>query len=108
MKILILVLFFLSSCYRDHDKFQQSDLEKIERILNFPSEVGDLNKYHRYCFVNKIELNCIYVNEGQKKFTLIKKFSDMPEILDGGCDIINLKYKLIEDKIDHLFCNGDA
>jgi hypothetical protein len=80
----------------------------LDEQLVMPDGAGPLAEYNRY--YAKTENGWIGVlhstPKGKGKATLTTE-SKLPEVLDGGCGIVNVKFDT-EMKLVHAFCNGDA
>lgn len=108
MKPYVLLVASLLACSSDYDENGINLIKEIESDISLPKKINGLEKYHRYCFNEQKELNCVYILEETENITFVKSYKDLPEIMDGGCDVINLKYDKISKNVEYFFCNGDA
>lgn len=80
--------------------------------MTMPQMASPLNTYVRYFsgeFMGgrRIVIGT-FVYDPQNADVRIVAPKQMPKILDGGCDIINLTYDVDQKQILTLFCNGES
>ncbi|WJI15909.1 hypothetical protein MWN52_00930 [Pseudoxanthomonas winnipegensis] len=83
-------------------------LEQQVRLAKDASPLSDYTRY--YTLTAEGMLVGIYVKDfdgGDRQAHLVSK-REMPLILDGGCNVIHLRYDPGANKVLHVFCNGIA
>lgn len=87
-------------------------VETIELALTMPKGAHPLSSYVRYYAQHTLGKNLYIVATFVKKESAgkieIVDFQQIPQLFDGGCDVIKLRYSVSEKKIVSLLCNGDA
>lgn len=90
---------------------------KIEKQLVAKHSDIDLQRFARfYAHENSVSVSAVYLfansgyepMEGEAGKVYWVSSKDMPEVMDGGCSVINLSYNKITDTLVSVFCNGDA
>ena len=85
---------------------------KVEKELVLPRSSKPLKEYKRYYFGilsgKERILGAVFVYKEGEAGALIVKEAEAPQILDGGCGVIHLKYDVDGQKVISLFCNGEA
>lgn len=98
---LIIVLLILASC---NDSVEVKIIKEIEKSVT----IGDVKKYNRYYYIeNNIVYGTYLVTNEKSKFLMLKK-NEIPKVLDGGCDVINVVFDLNTKKIQNQFCNESS
>jgi hypothetical protein len=107
---------FGSACQTDDNTDKMLSL-KIEKHLIAKHSDIDLNRYARfYVHDNFVSVSAVYLfanpgyepSQGEVGHVYWVSTNELPDIMDGGCSVINLKYNTITDKLVSVFCNGDA
>lgn len=83
----------------------------LERALILPKGAYPLSKYTRhYAAVNRGGRTMVrgVLVGGPSKVVIETVKSDLPVIMDGGCDVVNVLYDTKMHKIVNVFCNGYA
>lgn len=121
MSYFLLGLFFSSGCNHAEKANAQSspqeisqpslvDIDNIETLLVMPERSYPLTSYKRY-YAKVIIENDDYI-VGTFKYdnicpgVLITSYSDFPIFLHGGCNIVNLKFSVKDNKIIAIRCGG--
>jgi len=90
----------------------ESLISEIEAKLDMPAKSFPLNTYVRY-FAGEVADNRRlvvgeFLHDPENAGVRIVEREKMPDVLDGGCGVINLKYDIERKEIIAFFCNGEA
>lgn len=85
---------------------------EIEASLKMPSKAFPLDTYVRY-FAGEVAddrrlVVGTFLHDPKNAGVRIVEREKMPEVLDGGCSVVNLKYDMERKEVLALFCNGEA
>lgn len=86
-------------------------VERVESSLVLPSGAYRLSSYARYYSPNpenSDEILGTYVHGRGSAGSFIVAPDRMPQLQDGGCSVIELRYSLKDRKATALFCHGEA
>lgn len=87
-------------------------VETIEAALAMPVGAHPLSSYVRYYAQHTVKKNLFIVATFVKRDSAgkieIVDFDQLPQMFDGGCDVIKLRYAVSEKKVISLLCNGEA
>jgi hypothetical protein len=87
-------------------------ISNVEKGLVLPKGANPMVEYNRYYFGTfsggKRILSAVFLREKGPGSVKIIKEAEAPQVLDGGCSVIHLKYDADSKKIISLFCNGDG
>jgi hypothetical protein len=87
-------------------------VSEVEASLELPEGAFPLNTYVRHFAGVAIEERRVvvgtFLQDPDGAGVRIVDLKKMPKVLDGGCDVINLKYDIERKKVLELFCNGEA
>lgn len=77
-----------------------------------PPNAFPLNTYVRY-FAGEVAddrrlIVGTFLHDPENAGIRIVEREKIPEVLDGGCDVVNLKYDIERKEVLALFCNGEA
>jgi len=95
----------------DSYKLTQTEISKIEaKVVELP-EGRSIKNYNRY-YAGRLErglyiVTAVYIS-GINGRAIIVPYGELPLVLDGGCDVIKIKYNLAEKSIISIRCNGSA
>ena len=108
LTILLFISFILSACTdRDadpHDKL----MNRIEEQLVLPQGAEPISKYDRfYTRDGKIVVGTLVLGKSGSR-SWVKSISDLPQVFDGGCGVINVRYNPKSDTVENVHCNGVA
>jgi hypothetical protein len=86
-----------------------ADLRFLERNLVLPVDALALDKYTRY-YAGSIRdgrriIRGVLVS-GTSRVVIMSSLSDLPVILDGGCQIVNVEYDIGRRQLVRAACNG--
>lgn len=107
---------FGSACQKDDDTDKVLS-SKIEKHLVAKHSDIDLKRFARfYAHENLGSVSAVYLfanpgyepMEGEAGKVYWVSTEEMPEVMDGGCSVINLAYNKITDTLISVSCNGDA
>jgi hypothetical protein len=87
-------------------------VETIELALTMPKGAHPLSSYVRYYAQHTLGESLYIVatfvkRESAGKIEIVD-FQQIPQLFDGGCDVIKLRYSVSQKKVVSLLCNGDA
>ncbi|MBA4088437.1 MAG: hypothetical protein C0491_11670 [Novosphingobium sp.] len=105
---LVFIPFILSTCTdRDahpHDKL----MDRIEEKLVLPHGAKPISGYERfYTRDGEIVIGTLVLGKSGKR-SWVKSISDLPQVFDGGCGVINVRYSPKSDTVENVHCNGVA
>jgi hypothetical protein len=82
----------------------------IEGDISLPLGAFPLGEYTRYYSDSAGDDWCVHGMYvwGGKKDIRIMPLDNFPKVLDGGCEIIRLKYDLRQKKMIFISCSGNA
>ena len=87
-------------------------VESIESALAMPLGAHPLTKYVRYYAQHTVNSHsyvvATFVRRESKGRIEIVDFNLLPQVFDGGCDVIKLRYSVTQEKVVSFLCNGDA
>ena len=79
-----------------------------EIVKQWPKHAANIDNYHRYYKIDMDYIYGLYLNKGTEKIILLKIDETFPQILDGGCNVINIKISKHNMITKYVFCNEDA
>lgn len=87
-------------------------VSEVEASLKMPPNAFPLNTYVRY-FAGEVAddrrlIVGTFLHDPENAGIRIVEREKIPEVLDGGCDVVNLKYDIERKEVLALFCNGEA
>ncbi len=87
-------------------------ISEIEASLDMPAKAFPLDTYVRY-FAGEVADNRRlvvgeFLHDPENAGVRIVEREKMPEVLDGGCGVVNLKYDIERKEVLAFFCNGEA
>jgi hypothetical protein len=87
----------------------QSTVTEIESKIKLPSGSRPLSSYVRYYSSdeNGTVIATYFFDSTPGRVVIVGK-GDMPGIMDGGCDVINVRYSVSNRQFEQVFCNGVA
>lgn len=85
----------------------------IEPKVTLPKGAHALNAYTRYYAVERGSAGTIYVvgifiHDAAATGIQIVELDDLPKRLDGGCDVIDVRYSVAVRRVLFIRCNGVA
>lgn len=84
----------------------------MEGLIAMPRGASAVNSYRRYYSGTTVGNSKIvtgtFVAQGEVGGIKIVKMKDQPQIFDGGCSVVNLKYEIDLKRVVSIFCNGSA
>ncbi len=91
---------------------KMQNITRIEATLKMPTGTRPLVSYVRY-YANVVEgnrryVNATYVYDGTSGRIVVVDVDKLPRIFDGGCDVIELRYDLDQEKFIFVRCGGVA
>lgn len=91
---------------------KMQNITTIEAKLKMPNGTRPLVSYVRY-YANVVEgnhryVNATYVHDGISGRIVVVDVDKLPRIFDGGCDVIELRYDLDQEKFIFVRCGGVA
>lgn len=113
----ILGLIVFGSACQQNDDANQALSSKIEKQLIAEHSDIDLRRFARfYAHGNLGSVSAVYLfanpdydpMEGEAGKVYWVSTEEMPEVMDGGCSVINLAYNIITDTLISVSCNGEA
>ena len=92
-------------------RLNRADICQIESEITELPDGRNLYSYHRY-YAGRVEgksyiVTGVFVNSHEAGVTIVL-YEQLPLIFDGGCDVITVKYNLVEKRVVSMRCNGDA
>lgn len=104
----------LASCSSDMDRNKDIGLEgqeisEIESALRLPSGASALEAYDRYYYLSDETIEGRFtkakVTPGK---VLLVEANQLPQVLDGGCDVIFLHIDRGTKVVNSILCSGTA
>jgi len=84
----------------------------IESQLSMPSKSRSKETYVRYFAGIMIEgrwfVVGVFLYDPANAAVRLVDISNLPEVHDGGCDVVNLRYDVEREEVVSIFCNGEA
>jgi hypothetical protein len=88
----------------------RSHIEAIERSVTIPEGGHKIERYLRYYANDEVGEKSIVIglylaNRDEVGIKIVDK-EDLPNVLDGGCDVIRLRYDRVSMKVIEVNCAG--
>jgi len=96
------------------DSPPQEDLSplifKIEKEIKMPANSLAIDKYARYYVLSNEKgikvLVGTYRHDEKNSGIHIVRPENIPQVMDGGCSIVNVRYDVVRKVFLEVFCNG--
>jgi hypothetical protein len=113
--LLIAAILLLSSCTRMEAVKESGNtramISGIERNIVLPEEsnrLGDYSRYYAQTYVSgKPYLVGVFLLDGAGEVRVVSE-SDLPVVLDGGCDVVHVEYDVTEERMVTICCQGGS
>jgi hypothetical protein len=79
-------------------------IDQLEARITMPVGARDLHAYTRYYAQTGGLLDAVFI-AGVDEVRIVS-LDQLPQIFDGGCDVVHAKYDLATGHIQSIFCNG--
>ena len=86
-------------------------ISELEQAIHLPSGASPIELYTRYYAGvvkagRRVTLGKYHL--GGSSVVLVKGEGDLPQVFDGGCNVINVEYDVDAHSFAAAFCNGVA
>lgn len=87
-----------------------SRIESLETEIQLPDGADSLGSYDRYYIVSADEFRATYIrtSDGNGTVYVVSSRQEIPDLMDGGCQVINVSGNFSAPANASLFCNGVA
>lgn len=87
-------------------------IKNMESVMVMPENAPQLTRYKRYYSgivenSEKIIVGILVVDNHSATINIVNPRA-LPQVLDGGCDVVNIRYSVAKKKILTIFCNGEG
>jgi hypothetical protein len=88
-------------------------VKRIEGMIAMPDGAHPLSLYDRYYAKGEGKdtgfiVGIFRYNADQKGDVHIVKYSSLPIVFDGGCNVVRIRYSVDNHRIESAECNGEA
>lgn len=85
-------------------------IEQIESQITLPEGAYDLGQYDRYYILNGDAFIATYIRSSDSTGSVyvVGSRQDIPDLLDGGCQVVHVSGKVSTPENASTFCNGVA
>lgn len=118
--LLLTVVAFLSACSNSDERKSAETMDKIEKLIVLPEGAAALDQYARYYVQKEGKVYALYdtplpympvesglpLKAGQREW--LGENQDLPVVLDGGCNVIDVVFDLNAQEFERNECNGPS
>lgn len=99
-----------SSGMKNDDNGSTEKVEQIEAKIALPEGAYDLNEYDRYYMINGDSFEATYIrsSDGGGSIYFVEARHEIPEMLDGGCQVVHVSGDISVPEEASTFCSGVA